>query len=240
MPCVILYRKGSDNLKDTTLLQKIGVLNDSIDINDTVLGRTHKFPLMFSDRLKDYFDCIDGTSSGGDGLVKAMYIFTENLASYWNTTPVNNVYINKQLVIQTIAKYIGEEKAEELIDIIRYISIRVSFPPSTKVYKSVLYSKKVVTLVEVLAFTVMAIMLVTPAEYIENWETIHGKNLLDYTKESMTMNLTIKNTEVIAAGRLSFLPEEEKKNIIGSFWNCIIDILEHSYANEVKGGEEDE
>ena len=227
-------------MKDTTLLQKIGVLNDTININDTIISQVGKVPLQFNDNLKEYFECLDDENSFGYGAAKTVAIFASDAAMYWNNTINNNVYINKPVVIQTFAKYIGEERAEQLLDLIRLSASSSIFSASVIPYKAVLYGKRIATLVDIVGFMLIAIILMTPKEFIDSWEINYGKGLLQIVKDSIMIDTDVTAEEIIPAGRLNFLSMEEKKNIIGSFWNCIIDTIEHLYANKMKGGEEDE
>lgn len=64
------------------------------------------------------------------------------------------------------------------------------------------------------------------------------RDLLDtaYGSEEKAEEIEVVDMQIV--GRLSYMPLEKRKNIIGSLWNCIIDIISSRATNKVEGGEE--
>lgn len=227
-------------MKDITLLKMADVLNDNIDISDTIISRTAINPIHFSDSIKEYFECIKDYN-WGYSLLKALSIAVEDIAYYWkseNSYNRTNIHFNN--IVNTIAKYIGEENANSYLDLVKLFynygipTIRMS------TYIDIIYNGSVATIPELIGLMMIAILLVSDAEYVDTWETRMDDGFISYVKNAINTDTSIQPMDMIAIGRLSFLPEEEKKNIIGSIWNCIIDIMARTYVLNVKGGEEHE
>lgn len=64
------------------------------------------------------------------------------------------------------------------------------------------------------------------------------RDLLDTAYDSEEKAEEIEVVDMQILGRLSYMPLEKRKNIIGSLWNCIIDIISSKATNKVEGGEE--
>lgn len=227
-------------MKDITLLKMAGVLNDNIDISDTIISRTEINPIHFSDSIKEYFECIKDYT-WGYSLLKALKLVVEGIAYYWKCEDGydrTNIHFNN--IVNTIAKYIGEENANSYLDLIKLFynygipTIRMS------TYIGIIYDGSVATIPEVIGLMMIAILLVSDAEYVDTWETRMDDGFISYVKDAIDTDTSIQPMDMVAIGRLSFLPDEEKKNIVGSIWNCIIDTMARSYVLNVKGGEEHE
>lgn len=228
-------------MKDITLLKMADVLNDNIDISDTIISRTAINPIHFSDSIKEYFECIKDYN-WGYSLLKALSCITEDIAYYWKREDnYNRSRIHFNNIVNTIAKYIGEENANSYLNLVKlFYNYGI---PMTRMsnYIEIIYEGSVATIPDVIGLMMIAILLVSDAEYVDTWETRMDNGFISYVKNAINVvDTSIQPVDMIAIGRLSFLPEEEKKNIIGSIWNCIIDIMARTYVLNVKGGEEHE
>ena len=227
-------------MKDITLLKMADVLNDNIDINDTIISRTAINPIHFSDSIKEYFECIKDFN-WGYSLLKALSIAVEDIAYYWKSEDIyNRTNIHFNNIVNTIAKYIGEENANSYLDLVK-LFYNYGIPRSRiSTYIEIIYNGSVATISELIGLMMIAILLVSDAEYVDTWETRMDDGFISYVKNAINTDTSIQPMDMIAIGRLSFLPDEEKKNIVGSIWNCIIDTMARSYVLNVKGGEEHE
>lgn len=224
-------------MKDVTILKKAGLLNDNINIFDTIISKGNRYPLELSDSLKEYIDCLDDATLSYS-LFKALDIFLDDIAYYWKRK--DNEVLNENAIIDTFAKYIGEDNAYIFASLILYANCCEDISTGILNYKSIIYSKEIVSFNDLIGLTLLCIFLVTDRDYINMWESRRGKGFLEIIKESINISNAVGVDDLVIIGRLSYLPEEEKKNIIGSLWNCIIDIIERISSNDVKGGEEDE
>lgn len=227
-------------MKDITLLKMADVLNDNIDISDTIISRAVINPIHFSDSIKEYFECIKDYD-WGYSLLKALRIAVEDIAYYWmckDTYNRTNIHFNN--IVNTIAKYIGEENANSYLDLVKlFYNYGI---PTIKIstYTGIIYDGSVATIPDLIGLMMIAILLVSDAEYVDTWETRMGDGFILYVKNAINTDTSIQPMDMVAIGRLSFLPDEEKKNIVGSIWNCIIDTMARTYVLNVKGGEEHE
>lgn len=227
-------------MKDITLLKMADVLNDNIDINDTIISRTAINPIHFSDSIKEYFECIKDFN-WGYSLLKALSIAVEDIAYYWKSgDSYNRTNIHFNNIVNTIAKYIGEENANSYLDLVK-LFYNYGIPRNRiNTYIEIIYNGSVATIPDVIGLMMIAILLVSDAEYVDTWETRMDDGFISYVKNAINTDTSIQPMDMIAIGRLSFLPDKEKKNIVGSIWNCIIDTMARSYVLNVKGGEEHE
>lgn len=227
-------------MKDITLLKMADVLNDNIDISDTIISRKAINPIRFSDSIKEYFECIKDFN-WGYSLLKALSIVVEDISYYWKCEDTyNRSSIHFNNIVNTIAKYIGEENANSYLDLIK-LFYNYGIPRSRiSTYIEIIYNGSVATISELIGLMMIAILLVSNAEYVDTWETRMDDGFISYVKNAINTDISIQPMDMIAIGRLSFLPDEEKKNIVGSIWNCIIDTMARTYVLNVKGGEEHE
>ena len=227
-------------MKDITLLKMADVLNDNIDISDTIISRTAINPIRFSDSIKEYFECIKDYN-WGYSLLKALCVAVEEIAYYWKSEDTyNRSSIHFNNIVNTIAKYIGEENANSYLDLVK-LFYNYGIPRSRiNTYIEIIYNGSVATIPELIGLMMIAILLVSDAEYVDTWETRMDDGFISYVKNAINIDTSIQPMDMIAIGRLSFLPDKEKKNIVGSIWNCIIDTMARSYVLNVKGGEEHE
>lgn len=227
-------------MKDITLLKMADVLNDNIDISDTIISRTAINPIHFSDSIKEYFECIKDYN-WGYSLLKALSFVVEDIAYYWKCEDnYNKTKIHFNNIVNTIAKYIGEENANSYLDLVK-LFYHYGIPMTrVSVYIEIIYEGSVATIPDLIGLMMLAILLVSDAEYVNTWETRMDDGFISYVKNAINVDTSIQPMDMIAIGRLSFLPDEEKKNIVGSIWNCIIDIMARTYVLNVKGGEEHE
>lgn len=227
-------------MKDITLLKMADVLNDNIDISDTIISRISSNPIHFSDSIKEYFECIKDYT-WGYSLLKALSIAVDNISYYWKCEDNyirTGIHFNN--IVNTIAKYIGEENANSYLDLVK-LFYNYGIPTiNINTYIEIIYDGFAATIPEVIGLMMIAILLVSDAEYVDTWETRMDDGFISYVKNAINVDTSIQPMDMIAIGRLSFLPDEEKKNIVGSIWNCIIDTMARSYVLNVKGGEEHE
>lgn len=230
-------------MKDVAILKMADIINDKVRIDDTCLALLSEYPVNISDNFKEYFDCLDDTYIAR-AVIKAMNIITEDISYYWKTK--NNRVLNSPTLTYNIAKYIGEENAETFLDLVaHYYNNYPGIPMNITHYKNTLYARTVAHVGIMLGFMLIGMLLVTDREQLDKWCNYNGSGLIGRTRGAISLITQEKTEDIVQLGRLSFLPEEEKKNIIGSLWNCIIDILNRTYTIKVeeyveneKGGEE--
>ena len=230
-------------MKDVSILKMADIIKDKVSIDDTCLALLSEYPVNISDNFKEYFDCLDDTYIAR-AVIRAMNIITEDISYYWKTK--NNRVLNSPTLTYNIAKYIGEENAETFLDLVaHYYNNYPGIPMAITHYKNTLYARTVAHVGIKLGFMLIGMLWVTYREQLDKWCNYNGIGLIGRTRGAISLITQEKTEDIVQLGRLSFLPEEEKKNIIGSLWNCIIDILNRTYTIKVeeyveneKGGEE--
>lgn len=192
------------------MLKDLGELNSTIPMQDLFIG-TQNFPVAIHPELKRQL--------------------LEMTSREYSMALVILANINRDKFKSIMATYIGKENAET------YEKLSDIFKPNyayTDDLKLILEKNILLGIQEILFIFSITVLLITPFEDIEKACDNRIKNHLE---RSMQLNPDDMK-QVVPVGILENISEEDKKNIIGSIWNCIIDIIDHQTSNkEVRGGE---
>ena len=215
----------------TDLLVKSGEIKPTFSMEDVRLNHTDKFVINFSDDLKKIVrDRI------GNGYLRV------GIALSYIRYLITNRYLDRDKFISDISKILDSDVANQYCDILIGI-IKNQIEGNTETYvdidafNSILFDDYVCNLYDMI--DIMTVLLVQCFEVkdISNWSTTGGYKSLDNVVNNMifmTSNDVLNKADITSSklGLLSTLDLDTKKNIIGSIWNCIIDILKEVSIND--------
>lgn len=213
----------------TELLIKSGEIKPTFTMEDVRLNHTDKFVINFSDDLKKIV-----RDRLGNGYLRV------NIALSYIRYLITNRYLDRDKFISDISKILDSDVANQYCDILIGI-IKGNTDTITYVdidaFNSILFDDYVCNLYNMM--DIMTVLLVQCFEVkdISNWSTTGGYKSLDNVVNNMifmTSNNVLNKADITSSklGLLSTLDLDTKKNIIGSIWNCIIDILKEVSIND--------
>ena len=211
----------------TDLLVKSGEIKPTFSMEDVRLNHTDKFVINFSDDLKKIVR--DRLGNGylrvGIALSYIRYLITDR-------------YLDRDKFISDISKILDSDVANQYCDIlIGIIKDNTETYVDIDAFNSILFDDYVCNLYNMI--DIMTVLLVQCFEVkdISNWSTTGGYKSLDNVVNNMifmTSNDVLNKADITSSklGLLSTLDDNTKTNIIGSIWNCIIDILKEVSIND--------
>lgn len=211
----------------TDLLVKSGEIKPTFSMEDVRLNHTDKFVINFSDDLKKIVrDRI------GNGYLRV------GIALSYIRYLITNRYLDRDKFISDISKILDSDVANQYCDIlIGIIKGNTETYVDTDAFNSILFDDYVCNLYDMI--DIMTVLLVQCFEVkdISNWSTTGGYKSLDNVVNNMifmTSNDVLNKADITSSklGLLSTLDDNTKTNIIGSIWNCIIDILKEVSIND--------
>lgn len=217
----------------TDLLVKSGEIKPTFSMEDVRLNYTDKFVINFSDDLKKIV-----RDRLGNGYLRV------GIALSYIKYLITNRYLDRDKFISDISKILDSDVANQYCDIlIGIIKGNTETYGDTKTYgdidtlNSVLFDDYVCNLYNMI--DIMTVLLVQCFEVkdISNWSTTGGYKSLDNVVNNiifMNSNNVLSRIDIARTklGLLSTLDDNTKTNIIGSIWNCIIDILKEVSIND--------
>lgn len=212
----------------TDLLVKSGEIKPTFSMEDVRLNHTDKFVINFSDDLKKIVrDRI------GNGYLRV------GIALSYIRHLITNRYLDRDKFISDISKILDSDVANQYCDILIGIikGNTVTYADINALFNSILFDDYVCNLYDMI--DIMTVLLVQCFEVkdISNWSTTGGYKSLDNVVNNMifmTSNDVLNKADITRSklGLLSTLDDNTKTNIIGSIWNCIIDILKEVSIND--------
>lgn len=215
----------------TDLLVKSGEIKPTFSMEDVRLNHTDKFVINFSDDLKKIV-----RDRLGNGYLRV------GIALSYIRYLITNRYLDRDKFISDISKILDSDVANQYCDILIGI-IKNQIEGNTETYvdidafNSILFDDYVCNLYNMI--DIMTVLLVQCFEVkdISNWSTTGGYKSLDNVVNNMifmTSNDVLNKADITSSklGLLSTLDDNTKTNIIGSIWNCIIDILKEVSIND--------
>lgn len=216
----------------TELLVNSGELKPTFSAEDIRLPVSGKYVVSFSDELKDIV-----RNRLGEGY---LYI---NLVLKYIQIIVSNRYLNRAKFISDISTILGNDISNQYCDIIIGIMTKLSYRIMTNgTFNNIVLNNYVCDLEDLI--NIMTVLLVECFDMntIRSWTTI--KNTLDdwikfqvFVQHSGEINTA--SIGRASLGLLSTLDIDTKKNIIGSIWNCIIDIINEISINDISEEQEE-
>lgn len=223
-------------MRTVDLLAQAGIIDDTIDLSSNHYRYVEKYSLKFSDNIKKMFE----SNSPLDRVISSIH---DVIYRYWDIpSSTTRSKINKPAFEAMVCKYLGAECGKQYLDLLTSHIRRGIAILDNSFYRFSINNKEVVTYDTCVCMIFILMLYFTPVEQVNNLIYINDKGILDYVRSCIGF-AEEDNMQVFKVGQLEYLPIEERKNIIGSIWNCIIDMISRSVSNEIvtlEGGEEDE
>lgn len=218
----------------TELLIKSGEIKPTFSMEDVRLHHTDKYVVAFSEEVKDII-----RNRLGEG-----YLGLNMITTYLKHC-ISDYKFNKTNFINDVSSILNEDIANQYCDIlIGYVLNRDSRShyPQTEMKNmiDIVLNNYVCTLLNLIDIMTVLLVECFDVETIRKWDNNDSLyNLanylvyLDNNDNDNDNNLSYKDITNASLGLLSTLDLDTKKNIIGSIWNCIIDIITDISINDV-------
>ena len=221
----------------TELLIKSGEIKPTFSIEDIRLHHTDKYVVAFSEEVKDII-----RNRLGEG-----YLGLNMITTYLKHC-ISDYEFNKTNFINDVSSILNEDIANQYCDIlIGYVLNRDSRShyPQTEMKNmiDIVLNNYVCTLLNLIDIMTVLLVECFDVETIRKWDNNDSlynlANYLVYLDNNDDNNLSYKDITNASLGLLSTLDLNTKKNIIGSIWNCIIDIITDISINDVSEEQEE-
>lgn len=214
----------------TELLIKSGEIKPTFSTEDIRLHHTDKYVVAFSEEVKDII-----RNRLGEG-----YLGFNMIITYLKQC-INDYKFNKTNFINDVSSILNEDIANQYCDIlvgyVLNIDGRRRYPQTEmKNMIDIVLNNYVCTLPNLIDIMTVLLVECFDVETIRKWDDNDSLyNLANYLVylDNNDNNLSYKDITNASLGLLSTLDLDTKKNIIGSIWNCIIDIITDISINDV-------
>ena len=214
----------------TKLLIKSGEINPTFSTEDIRLHHTDKYVVAFSEEVKDII-----RNRLGEG-----YLGLSMITTYLKHS-ISDYKFNKTNFINDVSSILNEDIANQYCDIlvgyVLNIDSRSNYPQTDmKNMIDIVLNNYVCTLPNLIDIMTVLLVECFDVETIRKWDDNDSLyNLANYLVylNNNDNDLSYKDITNASLGLLSTLDLDTKKNIIGSIWNCIIDIITDISINDV-------
>ena len=221
-------------------LIKSGEVKPAFSTEDINLDLTDKFVVEFDDIVKDAVKDLNNNA----------YVITQKYMEYIMFARKS---LNREKFIKDISTILNENIANQYCDLLigyiteaRSVYNGLMYPNAYQHdVKDIVLDNYVCTLYELIDIMTVLLVECFDEETVRSWSTKDGA--LDTITDNFILfinsfrNINSKTITSSVLGTLSTLDIETKRNIIGSIWNCIIDIISTVAINntvEEQGGED--
>lgn len=213
----------------TELLIKSGEIKPTFSMEDVRLNHTDKYIVAFSEEVKDII-----RNRLGEG-----YLGFNMITAYLKHC-ISDYKFNKTNFINDVSSILNEDIANQYCDILIGYVLNIdsrSHYPQTEMGNmiDIVLNNYVCTLLNLIDIMTVLLVECFDVETIRKWDDNDSLyNLADYLVylNNNDNNLSYKDITNASLGLLSTLDDNTKTNIIGSIWNCIIDILKEVSIND--------
>ena len=219
----------------TELLIKSGEIKPTFSASDIRLHHTDKYIVAFSEEVKDII-----RNRLGEG-----YLGFSMITTYLKHC-ISDYKFNKTNFINDVSSILNEDIANQYCDIlVGYVLNIDSRYPQTEMNNmiDIVLNNYVCTLLNLIDIMTVLLVECFDVETIRKWDDNDSLyNLANYLVylNNNDNNLSYKDITNASLGLLSTLDLDTKKNIIGSIWNCIIDIINEISINDISEEEQQE
>lgn len=226
-----------------TALKKYGLVKDTINAEDmwlkargyNAIGVDEKLLDMLIESLEDNY-CFGGIAS--------MMWDVVDLVTTKNELTLEDYPVDLGKMSQDIGKLMGTEQARQ------YVMLLVSRLRKSNSYDTIkdledylkmMRNHQMFTIDDMLIMIFGLCIVMLPPEDFDSWTVGRRRSYTDNLQYRINDVPELKgftSEYFTPAGRLLDLNEDLKKNIIGSLWNCIIDIIVDINVNEEERSEQ--
>lgn len=216
-------------------LKKHGLVKDTINAEDMWLKARGYNAIGVDDKLLDMLiERLEDDYCFGD--VASMMYDVADLVTTKNKLTLEDYPVDLDKMSQDIGKLLGTEQARQYI-LLLVTRLRKSSYDTIKDLKDYLKMMKkhqMFTIDDMLLLIFGLCIVMLPVEDFDSWIVGRRRSYTDTLQYRINDVPELKgftSEYFTPAGRLLDLNEDLKKNIIGSLWNCIIDIIEIGRAH---------
>lgn len=206
------------------ILKKQDVFNEEIDRDNLFSYLSGVYPINISKELED---------------VIREYVLPENFYSIGKIvrsildtiegTDLIDDRIDTNVMRRDIAVLMGKEQAEQYVRLLALYGRQYTDSYSMDLYEKLIHTKTV-TIKDLIVIILLFVTFMYDIYELDEWfKRVSYKSAPSFngaiSYDNSVRNLLLKPEDITSAGILVELPLEEKQNIIGSLWNCIIDII---------------
>lgn len=233
----------------TRLLKKTGMIKDTMDYEDTDLALVYKYPVHYGDKILEVVDRLSEyyRNNGSYLLQKHLEYLTSNIRYKDISQNRDLLYVDN--IIKLLSELMGEEQAQQYYKMLEMISqnedrchenIIHAINTLPKIKETVVSIRELCMILWLLVIQMYTVSQVDSIYNITEAKRYTFRQMIrdGFMRETPTDELIIDS--LIPCGTCIDMPLEDRKNIIGSLWNCIIDMITYGHMNqevEDEGGE---
>lgn len=223
-------------------LKKYGLVKDTINAEDMWLKARGYNAIGVDDKLLDMLieNLEDNYCFGG---VASMMYYVSDWVADKNELTLEDYPVDLDKMSQDIGKLMGTEQARQYVMLLvtRLHKGRYDTGKDLRDYLKMMRNHQMFTIDEMLMLIFGLCIVMLPPEDFDNWLADKRRRYTDSLQYRINDVPELKgftSEYFTPAGRLLDLNEDLKKNIIGSLWNCIIDIIVDINVNEEERSEQ--
>lgn len=225
-----------------TALKKCGLVKDTINAEDMWLKARGYNAIGVDDKLLDMLieNLEDNYCFGG---VASMMYYVSDWVTTKNELTLEDYPVDLDKMSQDIGKLMGTEQARQYVMLLVSRLHKGSYDngKDLKDYLKMMRNHQMFTIDDMVMLIFGLCIVMLPVEDFDNWLADKRRRYTDslqYRINDVTGLKGFTSEYFTPAGRLLDLSEDLKKNIIGSLWNCIIDIIVGINVNEEERSEQ--
>lgn len=225
-----------------TALKRHGLVKDTINAEDMWLKARGYNAIGVDDKLLDMLiENLEDDYCFGD--VASMMWDVAELVKNKDMITLEDYPVDLDKMSQDIGKLMGTEQARQYVMLLvsRLHKGNYDIKKDLKDYLKMMKNHQMFTLDDMLLLIFGLCIVMLSVEDFDNWLADRRRSYTDSLQYKINDTTGLKgftSEYFTPAGRLLDLNENLKKNIIGSLWNCIIDIIVDMNVNEEERSEQ--
>lgn len=225
-----------------TALKRHGLVKDTINAEDMWLKARGYNAIGVDDKLLDMLiENLEDDYCFGD--VASMMSYVAELVMNKDKITLEDYPVDLDKMSQDIGKLMGTEQARQYVMLLvsRLHKCNYDTIKDLKDYLKMMKNHQMFTLDDMLLLIFGLCIVMLSVEDFDSWIVGRRRSYTDNLQYKINDTTELKgftSEYFTPAGRLLDLNENLKKNIIGSLWNCIIDIIVDANVNEEERSEQ--
>lgn len=223
-------------------LKRHGLVKDTINAEDMWLKARGYNAIGVDEKLLDMLiESLEDNYRFGD--VSSMIYYVQDYIAGKDILTLEDYPVDLDKMSQDIGKLLGTEQARQYVMLLVTRLHKGSYDniKDLKDYLKMMRKHQMFTIDEMLLLIFGLCIVMLPVEDFDNWLADKRRRYTDNLQYRINDVPELKgftSEYFTPAGRLLDLSEDLKKNIIGSLWNCIIDIIVDINVNEEERSEQ--
>lgn len=225
-----------------TALKRHGLVKDTINAEDMWLKARGYNAIGVDEKLLDMLiESLEDNYCFGD--VSSMIYYVQDYIAGKDILTLEDYPVDLDKMSQDIGKLLGTEQARQYVMLLVTRLHKGSYDniKDLKDYLKMMRKHQMFTLDDMLLLIFGLCIVMLSVEDFDSWIVGGRRSYTDNLQYKINDTTGLKgftSEYFTPAGRLLDLNENLKKNIIGSLWNCIIDIIVDANVNEEERSEQ--